>query len=126
MPQQKIQFQTFNDGVANIYSVGNIAPPGGMPKEGLTLKVSSLRYKERTVGMSRYWAAMQANVKIDMVIRVPYVPIKAKAISTQDIAIPIDGEQYRIVQIQKPEDIYPPVMDLSLERLVQKYDIGSS
>jgi len=106
--------------------VGNIAPPGGMPKEGLTLKVSSLRYKERTVGMSRYWAAMQANVKIDMVIRVPYVPIKAKAISTQDIAIPIDGEQYRIVQIQKPEDIYPPVMDLSLERLVQKYDIGSS
>jgi len=118
--------QTFNDGVANIYSVGNIAPPGGMPKEGLTLKVSSLRYKERTVGMSRYWAAMQANVKIDMVIRVPYVPIKAKAISTQDIAIPIDGEQYRIVQIQKPEDIYPPVMDLSLERLVQKYDIGSS
>ena len=25
MPRQKIQNQTFNDGVANIYSVGNIA-----------------------------------------------------------------------------------------------------
>ena len=47
--------QTFNDGVANIYSVGNIACPGGMPKDGLKLKVAYLRYKERTVGMSRYW-----------------------------------------------------------------------
>ena len=35
--------QTFNDGVANIYSVGNIASPGGMPKDGLTLKVEALR-----------------------------------------------------------------------------------
>lgn len=115
--------QMFNDGVVSIYSVGNIASPGGMPKEGLTLKVSSLRYKERTVGMGRYWAAMQNNVKVDMVIRVPCAPMRLETVSTQDIVIPIDGQQYKIVQIQKPEDIYPPVMDLSLERLVQKYDI---
>lgn len=124
MPKQKIQLQTFNDGIVNIYSVGNTAPFGGMPKDGLKLKVRSLRYKERTVGMNRYWAAMQSSVKVDMVIRVPYTPIRMMAISTQDIVIPTDGEQYRIVQIQKPEDIYPPVMDLSLERLVQKYDIA--
>lgn len=122
MPQKQIQPQTFNDGVASIYSVSNIAPPGGMPKEGLKLKIGSLRYKERTVGMSRYWAAMQANVRVDMVIRVPCAPVRLTAISTQDVVIPVDGEQYRIVQIQKPEDMYPPVMDLSLERLVKKYD----
>lgn len=123
MPNQKMQSQTFNDGVVNIYSANNIASPGEMPKEELKHKVGPIRYKERTVGMSRYWAAMQNNVKVDMVIRVPCAPIRLETVSTQDIVIPIDGQQYKIVQIQKPEDIYPPVMDLSLERLVQKYDI---
>lgn len=110
--------QTFNDGVVNIYSVGNIALSGNMPKEGLTLKVGHLRYKEKTVGMSRYWIAKQAQAKIDMVIRVP----KILAISVQDIAIPIDGNQYRIVQIQHIEDMEPPVMDLSLQRLEADYE----
>lgn len=34
--------QTFNDGIVNIYSIGNIAEPGNMPKDGLTLKVGPL------------------------------------------------------------------------------------
>jgi len=121
MPQK---IQTFNDGICNIYYVRNVAVPGGMPKEELRLKISSLRYKERTVGMSRYWAAMQAHVKVDLVIRVPYTPLRMEAVSTQDVVVLHTGAQYRIVQIQKPEDTYPPVMDLSLERLVQKYDTG--
>lgn len=111
--------QTFNNGVANIYTVGNIAEPGNMPKEGLTLKVGPLRYKERTVGMGRYWAAMQAQARVDMVLRVQRV----RDVSTQDVAIPNDGKQYEIKQIQYPEDIVPPVMDLSLERIDAKYDI---
>lgn len=123
MPQKT---QTFNDGVANIYSIENIASPGDMLKEKLKLKVSSLRYKERTVGMKRFWTALQANVKVDMVIRVPCTPMRLTAVSTQDIAIPADGKQYKIVQIQKPEDIYPPVMDLSLERVDAAYDIEGS
>lgn len=115
---QKVQ--TFNDGVVDIYSVDNIAETGNMPKERLTLKAGSLRYKERTVGMGRYWAAMQAQAKIDMVLRVQRI----RNVSVQDIAIPNDGEQYIIKQVQYPEDVYPPVMDLSLERLVQKYDVS--
>ena len=43
MPRQKIQNQTFNDGIANIYSVENIAPSGHMPKDGLTKKESNIR-----------------------------------------------------------------------------------
>lgn len=112
--------QTFNDGVVNIYTIGNISEPGNMPKDGLTIKVSNLRYKERTVGMSRFWTAKQADVKVDLLIRAPLL----RSISTQDIAIPIDGEQYKIVQIQYPEDIEPSVMDLSLERLEAAYDIS--
>jgi len=110
----------------NIYSVGNTAPSGKMPKDRLKLKVGPVRYAERTVGINRYWTAMQANAKIDMVIRIPCTSLRGRSIdvSTQDIAIPIDGAQYRIMQVQKPEDIYPPVLDLSLERLVQKYDIA--
>ncbi|MCX7772214.1 MAG: hypothetical protein N2376_03775 [Clostridia bacterium] len=111
--------QTFNDGVVNIYSIGNIAEPGNKPKDGLTLKVGQLRYKKRTVGMGRFWIAMQALAKIDMVIRVPLLP----NISSQDVAIPIDGEQYKIVQVQQPEDVSPPVLDLSLQRLETKHGI---
>jgi len=117
-----LKTQTFNDGVANIYSVGNIAPPGGMPKDGLQLKVAYLRYKERTVGMSRYWAAMQTQARIDLVLRMPQL----RNVSLHDVVIPVDGEQYRIVQIQYPEDVDPPVMDLSLQRLEVAYDIAGS
>lgn len=121
MPQPQ-KTQTFNDGVANIYSVDNDASSGDMPKEKLRIKISSLRYKERTVGMSRFWTAMQINAKISRIFRMPRIT----SISPQDIIIPTDGEQYKIVQVQYPEDIYPPVMDLSLERMVQKYDIAGT
>ena len=120
MPKQKIQNQTFNDGIANIYSVENIAPPGGMPQEGLKLKADSIRYKERTVGMSRFWTAMQTNAKIVRLLRMPRII----TVSSQDVVIPTDGEQYKIAQVQYPEDVYPLVMDLSLERLDANYDIA--
>ena len=116
------QTQTFNDGVANIYTVCNIAESGEMPKDGLTLKIGALRYKERTVGMSRYWVAMQAQARIDLVLRTPQL----RSVSLHDVVTPIDGEQYRIVQIQYPEDMEPPVMDLSLQRLEVAYDIAES
>jgi hypothetical protein len=40
------------------------------------------------------------------------------------VAIPNDGKQYRIIQVQYPEDMEPPVMDLTLEELLQDYDIA--
>lgn len=111
--------QTFNDGVVYIYSVGNISEPGNMPKEGPTLKVGPLRYQERTVGMSRYWAAMQTQARIDLVLRMPQL----RSVSLHDVVVPVDGDQYRIVQIQYPNDMESPVMDLSLQRLEAAYDI---
>ena len=114
------QTQLFNDGVVNIFSVGNIAEPGNMPKDGLTHKVGPLHYEERTVGMNRFWTAMQAQVKVERLLRVPRI----NSVSSQDVAIPIDGEQYKIIQIQYPKDVEPPCMDLSLERLEAKYEIG--
>ena len=110
--------QTLNDGVVKIYSVSNIADDGGMPAEKLTLK-ETLRYHERTVGNTRYYKAMQAGAKVDAVLRCPL----RRNVSVQDVAIPNDGYQYRITWIQYPEDLEPPMMDLTLERIDNNYAI---
>lgn len=110
--------QTFNDGLVKIYEVTNIAEPPLRPVEGLVIK-DSLRYKERTVGLSRTNIALQSGVTVAYVLRCQ----RKRSISTQDIAIPKDGKQYRITRIQYPEDIEPPVMDLELQEVVTAYDI---
>lgn len=112
--------QSFNDGVVNIYIVDNVAEAGNLPKQVLTIKVSVLHYEERTVGMSRFYTAMQNQVKVEQMLRV----LRIDSVSTQDVAIPKDGKQYEIVQIQYPKDVEPPVMDLSLERLEVDYEIN--
>ena len=104
--------QSYNDGVVSIYTVSDVSQPGGMPVEALTLK-EALRYEERTVGLTRFYAALQNNVNIKYVLRCPRI----RSISTQDVAVPVDGKQYKIVQIQYPQDVEPPSMDLTLEEL---------
>lgn len=116
----KQQTQQYNDGVANIFNVDNIAEPGRKPKEGIRYKVGPLRYEERTVGMSRFWTAMQNQVKINMILRMPRI----KGVSTEDVVIPVDDMQYIIKQIQYPPDVTPPSMDLSLQKVVTAYEIG--
>ena len=112
----KSKFQSFNDGAVNIYKVENTALPGDMPKEGLVLK-QSLRYKERTVGMTRYYAAMQNDIKVDFVIRCPEVRGLSEKATDILVAILIDGQQYEVKQIQYIEDAVPKSMDLTLERM---------
>jgi hypothetical protein len=118
----KQQTQTYNDGVVSIYEVDNIAEPGNMAKDGLKIpaKVENLHYEERIVGMGRFYTALQKHVKIDRLIRVP----RLGTISSQDIAIPTDGKQYKIKQIQYVPEVEPPSMDLSLERVEAEYEIG--
>ena len=104
-----LKAQIFNDGVVSIYNLTD---------DMLTIK-RSLRYHERTVGLSRHYIAKQSQVIIAYVLRCP----RLRDVSAQDIAIPNDGKQYRIEQIQYPEDINPPVMDLTLEELIADYYI---
>lgn len=109
--------QTFNDGLVMVCSVGNTAQDGDMPVEGLTLK-EALRFHRRTIGLTRSMLAQQAGVTVDALIRCPFRP----TVSTQDVAV-IEGTQYRIGKMQRPEDILPPVMDLELTRLEHDYAI---
>jgi hypothetical protein len=111
--------QTFNDGVAKIYKVDNISAPGNLPKQGLVVKHEKLRYSEEKVGITRFYSGMQAKIKIDSLLRFPRI----NSVKSLDILIPNDGNQYKIAQIQYPQDIYPPSMDLSLERLEEAYEI---
>lgn len=87
-----------------------------MPQKSLTPK-AKLRFDNRTVGMKRYFEAAMADVRIDLVIRVP----RRRDISTQDVVI-IEGEQYEIKQVQQPDRAYPLSTDLSLERVEKIYE----
>ena len=115
----KSKAETFNDGLVQVFSIVNGAEAGDKPIELLRRKCR-LRYKERTVGMGRFYTALQAQARIDRLLRCQRI----EGVSTLDIAIPNDNAQYRIVQVQYPEDVVPPVMDLTLERLTVDYRIG--
>lgn len=119
----KTKFQSYSDGLVSIYKVENVALPGDMPSEGLILK-NSLRYHERTVGMTRYYAAMQNDIKVDFVIRCPEVRGLSEKNTDILVAILIDGQQYKVMQIQYIEDAVPKSMDLTLERVGESYTVS--
>ena len=118
-PTTPLQVQTFNDGIANIKMVKNIASVGRLPVLDSDPK-AILPYEERTVGMSRFWTASQDNTKIERMLRFP----RLDTVVRNDVVIPTDGKPYNIVQVQYPPDISPPSMDLSLERIEVAYESG--
>lgn len=116
--QKNEEFLCFNDGSASLYRVDNIANPGDKPKEGLVLKVH-LHFGEMSVGVQRYYQAMEAKVRIDRLIRTPMF----RDVSTQDVCV-IDGKQYRILQGQHIKKTRPPSSVWTLQRLEHDYDFG--
>ncbi|MDR3277432.1 MAG: hypothetical protein LBT12_01555, partial [Oscillospiraceae bacterium] len=96
----------------------NIAEDGNTPEYELTQKYA-LRYAERTVGLTRYYTALQADVRVQYVLRCPL----RRGVSSQDVAVPNDGKQYRIERVQHSEGVAPPYMDLTLEALEENYAI---
>lgn len=105
--------QDYNDGIVIIYAAADSAQPGYQPKPTLTKKYT-LRYDEQRVGIQRYYEAMQNQVQVERVLRVP----RAK-ITNQDIAETEDGVKYRIDLVQTVDLVYPPSLDLTLTRYEQ-------
>ncbi|MDL2324060.1 hypothetical protein LJC61_02760 [Ruminococcaceae bacterium OttesenSCG-928-A16] len=112
-----MESQMFNDGVVKIYTVENIAPNGAKPDNRLVF-AGQLRYAERVVGLNRFTQYMANDVEVSYLLRC----LQIRSVSTQNIAVPNDGEQYRIVQIQYPKEVTPPCMDLTLQRLETVYE----
>ena len=113
--------QAYNDGVVTVYAVTDAGPPGGLPVEKPVKKVV-LRYEERRLGLQRYYEGKQNQVEVERVLRTP----RRKGVSSQDLAVTEDGQQYRIDLVQSATDVYPPSMDLTLTRVTQKYDVSNS
>ena len=112
--------QSFNDGIVTVYSVKDTANPGYKPKSELAYKVK-LCYEERRLGIQRYFSGKQNQIKIERVIRCP----ATGQVSTQDVAITEDGQQYRVDLIQKADGVYPPSVDITLLHIAQKYEVST-
>lgn len=110
---------TFDDGILTIYKVENTAHPGQMPVEGLTEK-DRYYYGFDTLGINRYYTALQARQTIEAVVNIP----GWNDISALDICVLEDGRQYKLAMIQPTKDENGlRIMKLSLERLGKTYDI---
>lgn len=111
--------QNFSDGVVTVYSISDTAKPGYKPRESLVEK-AKLRYEERRLGLQRYYAGKQNQVKIQRVIRTP----RAGNVSSQDVAVTEDGSRYRIDLVQTIQDVYPPSQDLTLVLMEQDCEVA--
>lgn len=107
------------EGKLSIYSLKNIAEKGLMPAEKLVWVCNEF-YGRRTVGVTRQYAALGANRRVDKLLRI----WRNDSVMPDMFAIPDDGRQYRIdmVQLTTDEDGLD-VMDLTLVRLEDNYDV---
>jgi len=110
MIKNPLKLQTFNDGLVEIYEA--VAP-----RTIAATPICTLRFHQRTVGVKRYYAAQQANAKIEHLLRCPFL----KSVKAENIAI-LGGEQFRVSRAQKVEDVHPPCMDLTLENVIGDYE----
>lgn len=83
-------------GILTMYSLQNTADPGLRPREQL-VEVCRAYYNELRIGVTRAYAAMSANQRIDKLVRCSKteVPIDAEYVILED------GLQYRITLKQK-------------------------
>lgn len=119
MRTERFETQTFNDGLLSIYRISNTAAAGEMPSETPVLRASGIPYANRIVGMSRYWAGLQSNARIDRLLRIPRGP----TVQVLDSVVTENGDTYQVKQVQYPPDVEPPSVDLSLQLVQTSEDL---
>lgn len=107
--------QMYNDGICFVCGIEDVSEDGCMPKEELVEKYK-LAFADLTVGINRYYAALQNNIRAERLIRCQRI----EGVTVQD-TVKIKKEQYYIRQIQYPTEVMPKSMDLTLERVTQQY-----
>lgn len=114
--------QAHNDGVVKVYAVADAAKPGYQPVPQLVQPPKAvLRYEEQRLGIQRYYAAQQNQIQVERVLRTP----RYGQITNQDVAVTEDGRQYRIDLVQSVPDVWPASQDLTLAKIVQKFDVSN-
>lgn len=111
--------QTFNSGVCTVYTQRDSARPGYRPRPELEHK-ATLRYEEQRLGLNRYYAGRQVSIDVERVLRVPRGPA-ALVPTPQDVVMDrVNGLYYRVDFVQTVPGVWPPSLDLTLTRFVQK------
>ena len=104
-------------GLCTIYSLENTATDGMMPTEKL-VKICDAYYAERTVGYNRIYAAMGANHKFNMLVRVFNTQLADEGM----YVVLEDGKQYQIDIAQKI--VGRDAIDLTLIRVEEYYEVS--
>ena len=121
---------TFDDGIVGVYELTQEKIPGKMPVDGLALW-ERFHFGYETLGINRYYTALQANQIIEAVISIPgWLPIQANRhiAILADVNGGIDAtcDQYRIVMVQPTLDEFGlRITRLSLERIGDRYAVFS-
>jgi hypothetical protein len=104
--------QTFTDGLAIFHRVKNEAGKGDRPKYAME-EFLRVPFTEKKVGDVRYYAAMQADSKISMVIRVPRVA----GIQPSGDVVTLSGDtrQYKVQKVARNTMTVPESLDVTLE-----------
>ncbi len=117
---------TFDDGIVGVYELTEVRVHGKMSINRLTEK-ERFYFGYETLGINRYYTALQAKQEIEAVISVPgWNEINANrhiaVIADVDGNINPDCDQYRIVMVQPTTDKDGlRITRLSLERIGEKY-----
>ena len=112
---------TYNDGILTVYSVENIAEPGLKPEPKLTEK-ARYYYGYATLGITRYYTALEANQEVSAVVCIP----DWNDVKNTDVVIMDEQPEitYRVVFVQPETDENGlRIMRLTLERISETYEI---
>lgn len=119
---------TFDDGIVGVYELTQVRIPGKMPTDSLQLQ-ERFYFKYETLGINRYYTALQAKQDIEAVVSIPgWNEIKANrhvaVIADTDGTLTAECRQYRIVMAQLTIDEDGlRITRLSLERIGDNYAV---
>lgn len=110
---------TFDDGILTVYRPQNTAGPGDQPQPGYVFK-GRYYYGFASLGVTRYYAAMQAGQDVSAVVAVP----GWNDIVTNDVIVLDDGRKYGAEMVQPETDEFGlRIMRVTLGVLSVDYQI---
>ena len=110
---------TFDDGILTVYRPQNTAGPGDQPQPGYIFK-GRYYYGFASLGVTRYYAAMQAGQDVSAVVAVP----GWNDIVTNDVIVLADGQKYGAKMVQPETDEFGlRIMRVTLGVLSVDYQI---
>lgn len=109
----------YDSGVMFLHRGANVAEPGEAP-ELVYVQIWGANYENRTVGVQRYYTAMEHANRADLLIRVPryYAVSPTTDRVTLSPVDHLDDGTYRVAQVQQVTDSDGlPATDITLERM---------